>query len=935
MQYKKPKMPKLLASCAVLCAVWEPLTHGVQAQIVPDQTLGNESSRVVSDNVRDLIQGGAQRGSNLFHSFEEFNVGAGREVIFRAISNLENISIENIFSRVTGGNASQILGTLGVETGSNASLFLLNPNGILFGPNARLNLGGSFIATTANSIIFENNGIFSASQPQESLLTINLPLGLEFRGLPTTLTAQNTINLTDSFLEVQPNNTLALVGGNITFERSALVSSGGRVEIGSVLGEGLVSLRAVADGWELGYQGIESFGDIYLNSVNISVSSFDPLISSGDIRFQGRSIELDAGSDLSALNDNSAIAGTVVLNATESIALLNDSSIVAFSFLEGRAGAITINAPRFSAIESGNIAATNFSSEPGGNITINSERIELDAGGGSFEINTTAQGSGPAGTINITTRELIIRNGAVINSSTNGPGSAGNIIINDAESVQISGIGQTEVFTLDFEEITVTVPSSISAGTAILEFQPDVPTGMGGSIAIETDRLTLSDGATISVAAEGAAAGQAGSILLSVAETLALSGQGTSILAESNSQGGAGNIDIVANALEITDGASIIADISGQGSAGSIAIAAGEGVFLDNGSISTIIEPEGAPATLSNVVIQSPQLLLINSNIDASTQGIGSAGNVLLTIADAIALDNSSIASIVELGATGEGGNVEITTRSLNLVQGATVSTTSAQPGQAAGDVNIQVSDTISLDSSQILSNTEGAQGNIFLEVPDLILRQGSGITTDADAATGGNITIMVDNLVALENSDISANALEGPGGQISITASGIFGTAFRETPTEESDITATSNLGPEFNGIVEINNPDVDPGDELVELPDTVVDSAALLARDPCRTAQNSRFVVTGRGGLPPTPDDGLVPAIAELGLIEPVVSPHAVSSRTTSQNPPQTAAKEQLLPARGWVDLGNGQVLLTAQAPEALSSQRLRSPSRCVVDP
>ncbi|NEP54878.1 MAG: filamentous hemagglutinin N-terminal domain-containing protein, partial [Moorea sp. SIO3C2] len=119
-------------------------------QITPDNTLGNESS-VVTPNVNvngalaDLIEGGAIRDSNLFHSFSDFNVAEFGRVYFA-----NPAGVANILSRVTGGNVSNILGTLGVL--GNANLFLINPNGIVFGPNSRLDVGGSFFGSTADSV---------------------------------------------------------------------------------------------------------------------------------------------------------------------------------------------------------------------------------------------------------------------------------------------------------------------------------------------------------------------------------------------------------------------------------------------------------------------------------------------------------------------------------------------------------------------------------------------------------------------------------------------------------------------------------------------------------------------------------------------------------------------------------------------------------------
>jgi filamentous hemagglutinin family protein len=155
--------------------------EGTVAQIVPDETLGDERSHLVPDaEVRglpaDLIEGGAERGANLFHSFQQFNVGEGQRVYFA-----NPAGIENILGRVTGGDVSDILGTLGVNGA--ASLFLLNPNGIVFGEDARLDVAGSFVASTADSFVFGDGLAFSATNPEAPpLLTINVTPGLQYGG---------------------------------------------------------------------------------------------------------------------------------------------------------------------------------------------------------------------------------------------------------------------------------------------------------------------------------------------------------------------------------------------------------------------------------------------------------------------------------------------------------------------------------------------------------------------------------------------------------------------------------------------------------------------------------------------------------------------------------------------------------------------------------
>ncbi|MDY7023756.1 MAG: filamentous hemagglutinin N-terminal domain-containing protein, partial [Cyanobacteriota bacterium] len=186
-------MNRLFSLASLTTLFWVAGLASASAQLVPDNTLGSESSTVTPNvNIRninsDRIDGGAVRGNNLFHSFQEFNVEAGRGVYF---SNPETII--NILTRVTGDNISNILGTLGVL--GNANLFLINPNGIVFGPNARLDVGGSFFASTADSILFENGIEFAASNPQAPpLLTINIPIGLNLRNNPGNITVQGEGN---------------------------------------------------------------------------------------------------------------------------------------------------------------------------------------------------------------------------------------------------------------------------------------------------------------------------------------------------------------------------------------------------------------------------------------------------------------------------------------------------------------------------------------------------------------------------------------------------------------------------------------------------------------------------------------------------------------------------------------------------------------------
>ncbi|MEO1296126.1 MAG: filamentous hemagglutinin N-terminal domain-containing protein, partial [Cyanobacteria bacterium J06636_16] len=192
------------------------------AQIVPDSSLGTESSVVTPDATvqgapADLIEGGAVRGENLFHSFEDFNVNAGQRVYFA-----NPLAIENILSRVTGSNLSNIEGLLGVDGGAN--LFLLNPNGVIFGPDAQLDISGSFTTGTANSFAFTDGSEFSAVPTGNELLSVSVPLGVQFNDSP-----QGDIENSGN-LAVGAGETLTLFGNSV-LSSGALTASGGTVQV--------------------------------------------------------------------------------------------------------------------------------------------------------------------------------------------------------------------------------------------------------------------------------------------------------------------------------------------------------------------------------------------------------------------------------------------------------------------------------------------------------------------------------------------------------------------------------------------------------------------------------------------------------------------------------------------------------------------------------
>jgi filamentous hemagglutinin family protein len=579
-----------------------------QAQVTSDGTVSTEVT--TSDNRNFIINGNSQAGGNLFHSFSQFSIPNGGSASFN-----NGTDVVNIIGRVTGGSVSDIDGLITAK--GNANLFLINPNGIIFGPNAQLNIGGSFIASTASRINFADGNVFSATDLQAPpLLTVSVPNGLQLGKVAGSIV--NRSNLTDTDenpveLRVQSNRTLALVGSKVILENGFLIAPSGRIEIGSVASDSLVSLTPIAAGWNLGYENVQNFQDIRLFEGGANTISLGNI--SGEIHLQGRQIDID-GSQVGGINYGTTTGGNLEIRGSESVTM-NDSFLSSATKGSGAAGNITIETKQLFVSNASAIDALTNSDGQGGSITINaSDSVEVNGNGKLTQITSqsfntdgtegTFKDSGNAGKIEVNTNRLILKDGGQISTSTSrkSTGDAGIININATEFVVVSSQG-------------LLIDGSVVKSGVFAKTEDSFTTGDGGSLNIKTGRLVVQDGGSVSVASVDGSTGQAGNLTIA-ARTISLNNQGQ-LTATSEADKGGGNITLQnLESLILRGKSEISTNAGGEGNGGDITIGTKLLTVLGNSKITANAIGEGNGG---NVRIKTQGLFLSpNSEISATSQ---------------------------------------------------------------------------------------------------------------------------------------------------------------------------------------------------------------------------------------------------------------------------------------------------------------------------
>ncbi|NJN30735.1 MAG: filamentous hemagglutinin N-terminal domain-containing protein [Synechococcales cyanobacterium RM1_1_8] len=790
-----------VASQAIVQVAGQEAVHA--QQVIPDGSLGDNASEVFPVGTTDLVLGGLQSDRNLFHSFEAFGIAPGRAATFV----VEDRAIENILSRVTGGRRTEIFGlleTVGFFEGrlipADVNLFLINPNGILFGPGSRLNIGtanrGSFVATTADRLLWGNGDRFDASptQPPTALLSI--------AGNPVQLAAADNIaslapiQLRDAFLGVSPGQNLLLIGGDISSQNSVfslLSNQSGKLVLG-----GLAAGQALDLGLDLGLiDGDATAPDLSAaqgQSLSGGTLSLEETIIRGATFQDGASIVLSADAirltnseiDLTSLGETGD-SGEITLNAR--VIQLTDSAIETSAIAGGTAGEIRLRLGEQLRLDRSLVRSQVRLDGRGRSrgISLDGGAVEMDAS----QIVSTNQGVGDAGPVQIRSRSLDLRNAAQILSLVN-DGNAGEITI-EAEMVQLAG-GQvtpggwsasliaSRLSSPTVTPINITLPN----GETVLGLLGS-GSGRSGNVRVTAQALSLSDGAAISTSTEGL--GNGGNLWIDADQIrlagVAADGSVPTILTASVSRGGVGDggaVTIRADQLLLQGGAQIGASVFGFGAGGTVEItadrlqvegtspflsASASGIYsqLQASSRDALAVSEGREALAANAIGQTGAIAIfanqvqllgggqIGSNI--ALGGIGIAAGGTLTIqADSIEVSGqsedgavpSSIGSQVLFGGQGTGGNVVLDGNSLRVADGGLISVQNLIQG-AGGNLTIRAQ-SLGQDRGELSAETTSGQGgNINLQVTQgIFMGNDSLISTTAgnsqNPGDGGNIAI-------------------------------------------------------------------------------------------------------------------------------------------------------------------------------------------------
>jgi len=575
-------------------------TIETQAEVILDGTLGT-SIALPGPDFEITADLGQQQGINLFHSFSHFNLNKEESATFSGPP-----TINNIIGRMTGSESSQIDGKLRSNI-HGASLYLINPNGFIFGPNARLEIDGSFHVSSASEIKLGNLGQFSARHPEKSLLISAPPSAFGFLDAPPA-----AITIKRSELATPEGRTLSLSAGELNIEGGHLTAVSGTVNlVAMVSGNWMLDVPPTSSSPSVNDQ----LGKIALsNNASIDVGKQ----GAGDVYIRSGQFVLER-SDIVANTGGEKEGGVISLNVAE-LHLTNGANIDSRTFGPGNGGHITVTVTGEAVLANSHIFTTSHS------LT-----------GGTVEVQ-----SGRAGDIVLKANRLEIRNGT-ISTTTYGNGQSGDILIEIDKEVVLSGsVG---------ESVTTTAIQASS------EDSQRSNGGNAGRILIKANQLNLIGNSKIDNSTLGS--GQGGNINLQVKDTLSLQ-EGAIISADSKGAGKAGNIRLNTSTLKINH--STISTATEKSDGGNVIINAHSQVEMTHGTVSATVN--GGQGNGGNVAIGNPHSFHFEESQVIANASNGQGGFILIITGTPL---NAKTGAISASSETGTDGEVKIDTPNIGI----------------------------------------------------------------------------------------------------------------------------------------------------------------------------------------------------------------------------------------------------------------------------
>ncbi|OQX25623.1 MAG: hypothetical protein BWK80_14595, partial [Desulfobacteraceae bacterium IS3] len=555
---------------------------------------------------------GKQAGNNLFHSFSQFNIKTGESATFSGPN-----TISNIISRVTGGGKSWIDGKL-CSTIPGANLYFLNPSGVMFGPNASLDIGGSFHVSTADYLCFKDGARFDALQPENSVLTASPPSAFGFlNDSPAGISVE-------AGLYVPESQTLSAVGGDVS------ITAGGFLYAGS----GQVNIISAA-----------SPGEAVFTDAGFDISAFER---------QGN-ISLSGGAIVSVCGGENKPSGQVFIRGGSFVIADKGSAVLSqnMSPLDKKGGGIDIRVSGNMTISDSALIATEAQGDgDAGDIQISADALSISGENSGLYSLAFPNSKGNAGNINIYSRILNIADTGGIFNQTYGDGKGGDIVV-EADQVNMTNIG---VFSTDSDSpnkggyISVTAIESltISSGSAVSAV--NMQSGNSGNISIDTKNLTVSENGFLNSGTEGT--GRSGDISINADNVDIVKGYVSSGNVKTEAETGhCGNISITAkNAV----------NIAGSGTAESGPYADYYGVYSKNYGT-------GDGGTVS----VSADVLTISKDgwINCQTNGAGKGGNIDIDVNRLEVMSGGTLTTSTRC--SGDAGDISITAKESVNVSGA------------------------------------------------------------------------------------------------------------------------------------------------------------------------------------------------------------------------------------------------------------------------